>query len=105
MANAEYFLFVSALLLLFGSMFIFDSIVRWEYKHHRASWENDGRPSGLLWAPDEPYGDSRTAQKLFWKWMWTTPVWMLDEPRPKTWLMMIRLVLLIGFTIGVIGMI
>jgi len=70
-----------------GAMITCDLLVRLEYTSHRANWEADGEPFGVVWTPP---GRKRGLSYAFgnfwiqtqsWQWLFSTPDWMLQDSR------------------------
>jgi hypothetical protein len=98
---------------LFSVMFVIffeahrvDSILRWEYDHHRAEWEKDGRPSGFSWRAE---GTSRLSgdgarNRLLFLWMFKTPEWARQTPQCYRWFRQ-RRILAAAAWIAIIGLV
>ena len=74
---------------VFGSLIIFDVLVRREYSLHRVDWVSDGRPLGLFWVPNETKvanrllvksGSSLARRKAAYGWVFATPKWVSGDP-------------------------
>jgi len=70
-----------------GATITLDLLISLEYQFHRESWESDGKPYGLAWKPPEgereffhDFGKFRLGT-LSWKWFFSTPDWMQDDPK------------------------
>ena len=58
-------------------------LLRREYRDHRIKWEEDGKPRGVIWIPEEcklggwyvTYSSGHAAQLVRWKWLFKTPEW------------------------------
>ena len=101
-----------------GAMITCDLLVRLEYTSHRANWEADGEPFGVVWTPPGRKRGLSYAfgnfwiQTLSWQWLFSTPDWMLQDSRALRlvrWLRicstiwMIGAVLLVGILITTQG--
>lgn len=73
----------------------FHRLLRWEYEHHRAQWESDGKPTvmfGLRMAEECNYSGSRVAyMALFCFWLCHTPPWVMGSPLCLRWLRRYRI--------------
>src|SRR4051794_22194309 len=56
----------------------FDRVVRWQHTHARRDWELDGRPIGMLRRVPES-GSVPAAQSAMLRWLFRTPVWVVDD--------------------------
>lgn len=72
----------------FYNMWLFDRLVRWEYKHHRQQWEQDGKPGSLLWRPEECklWSSGRTEHRLNFMLLFKTPVWAAESRECRRWI-------------------
>jgi hypothetical protein len=58
-------------------------LLRIQYVKFRSEWEQDGKPRGVLWIPDEArigrwyitYASGHAGQLARWRWMLGTPEW------------------------------
>ncbi len=66
--------FLPGLVVIFFTM---DQLVRRECQAHRAEWERDGKPHGLLFRPPEcTYWISGISSLKVWlSWLFWTPSW------------------------------
>ncbi|HXB02762.1 MAG TPA: hypothetical protein VNV15_08105 [Opitutaceae bacterium] len=91
------FLFLAFLTLMLGvvyTMWLFDCLVRWEYDNHREQWERDGKPDGFFWRAKEcVFWSSDLAKKKlgFW-WMVKTPDWISESPKLRRQLFQMRII-------------
>jgi hypothetical protein len=66
---------------------IMTALVRVEYLRHHDRWEKDGNPRGMFWIPPEckigrfyvTYASFYAFQGLYWRWLFRTPSWVIDE--------------------------
>jgi hypothetical protein len=93
---------VSLILILIGvglilrGWFAFDTLLRHQYKSHRASWEQDGQPTGYFFVPEgtldwkhvflgSPRGptlhNKRAGARIQHRWLLDTPEWAKTDSR------------------------
>ncbi len=76
------FLFIIASVSLLISFFLFDKILKFQYKNYRNIWEKDGKSGGFFWnAPESKFFSvslSRTVRLL--SWTFGNDNWMKNEP-------------------------
>ncbi len=81
--------FIIALLIIlcFGAIlstpiFLFDALVRNQYKNHYEDWVIDGKPNCYFWRI-EGFAWKRNWEsgKCFMKWIRATPEWMRNDPK------------------------
>ena len=70
----------------FRSFKLWDELMERIYTHHRARWEELGRPLGYFWRPDEKgistLGGMASRRKLTGAWLAEVPDWM-EEGGPE----------------------
>ena len=69
-----------------GSLYTLDQLIRREYEAHRAAWDSDGRPSGLIsFRPPEAdyFAGRRAYSRLYYGWLFTTPRWVESDPEAR----------------------
>jgi hypothetical protein len=78
-------------------IWLFDQLVRWEYEHHRAQWEKDGKPKGICWrAEGRPMWEGDFAKlRVFFFWAFNTPAWAKASPCCRRWLQHFRITVLV----------
>ena len=62
---------------------VFSKLLRIEYTDFHADWENDGKPRGVFWVPDEAkigrwfvsYATGHAGQLARWRWLFVSPRW------------------------------
>lgn len=77
-----YWIFFLLLLSVFlYAHWLFDQLVRLEYRFHRQDWLRDGKPGGFFWAPSESGLWTGTyARNHCWRvWNFITPSWMEQD--------------------------
>jgi|SRR5579864_5915367 len=93
---------VCGLLLNVPAGLLLDQLLKYEYRFRRDAWDADGRPSGFLWCP-------RDAEWLYTSmnpfappliWLFRTPQWIRSEPALRHKLNIIRLLNVVGTTVG-----
>jgi hypothetical protein len=67
--------------VLFYAFRSFDRLVSAEYRLHRESWIEDGKPAGFFWCPAECDVDTSRAVRLrlTLSWLFRTPRWAADS--------------------------
>src|ERR1043165_2713055 len=80
-----------AILFILADEIIVGRILRFEYAHHRAEWESDGKPRGVFWIPKEArigwyvtYASGHAAARARWRWLFSTPDWASEETSTRT---------------------
>ena len=59
----------------------FDRILRIEYERYPTEWEKDGKPAGFSYDPIQtPFKRSSPMDRVFRKWLRTTPEWACHDP-------------------------
>jgi hypothetical protein len=81
---------------------VFTFMLRREYTEHRSIWQSDGQPRGVLWIPRECRLGGHAAQKLRWKWLFTTPDWMATDAGNHKALLIHR-ILMIALVLSVLS--
>ena len=79
-------------------MRLFDSLVRWEYQHHREQWERDGKPDGFFWRAEEcvPWSSGIAKKRLDVQWLFKTPTWAAETDQCRLWLLQRRIICAVG---------
>lgn len=94
--------------------FLFDALVRLQYKKHQEIWELDGKPSCYFWIVEgfsnwrfEGFAFKRqwAAQKCFMNWIRKTPDWMKTEPKALKLLFWLRFSYYAFIVVWIIGII
>jgi hypothetical protein len=97
--------------ILLGAFLTFDQLVRRQYVRHRAAWERDGAPRGLLWHPqpkEDPEGrmplggSSAPGPWLLLNWVCRTPTWIASDPVAVRLVRRLRALVVIG-NVGAAG--
>jgi hypothetical protein len=68
---------LSFVLFVLPAGYFFDQLVRYQYMHHRARWEADGRPRGVFWSAPEAVRSEEDF--LCYSWFWQTPDWIAND--------------------------
>ena len=87
------------IVLLYGFI-SFDRLLRLEHDQNYAAWDQDGRPAGFFWRTREcSWISSYVARnRLSFRWLFRTPVWISDSPACARALRQFRLAVLIWNT-------
>lgn len=87
-------------LVLFSAFFVFDQIIRLEYKMYRRNWDEDGRPHGFFWIPKESKGlggwvvkggSTLARNRLALRYLFSTPEWVRQDKNAKRLLLWLRI--------------
>src|SRR5205809_4901391 len=80
--------------ILLYSFLLFDRLVRQEYSDYRSQWEQDGRPRGFFWRPQEVHAFDITSvfarSRVMYVWLFSTPEWIARAPVLRSWLRRVR---------------
>lgn len=93
--------FVGAIGLTIVASHAFDSLVRLEYEQFRIEWAGDDEPFGVFWHPEDgrffffDYRRRNAGREVFWRWLFSTPMWMRSEPRAMMLVRRLRLATLV----------
>ncbi|MEO6054640.1 MAG: hypothetical protein ABIP97_11560 [Chthoniobacterales bacterium] len=88
--------------LLYG-FYLFDCLIRAEYRDHHTNWESDGRPSGFFWSAVEcRFTSGFFRQWLAMIWLSRTPAWIAGSPTLRLQLRRFRWCMLIWVVGGLI---
>ena len=84
----------AALAAVLYYMRLFDSLVRWEYEHHREQWERDGKPDGFFGRGERcvPWSSGVAKKRLDVAWLFNTPDWAAQAPQCRRWLLQKRII-------------
>jgi hypothetical protein len=104
-ATFAWFIAMAGVLSVVRAMWLFDSLVRWQYEHLREQWESDGKPHGIFWSAKESDGRrSETAkQRLNVVWLFKTPEWIARFPECRRWLSHYRIAAVIS-NLSILGL-
>ena len=73
------------MVLLLGSCFVYERLVKREYQVAREAWETDGRPPGFVWAPPgTSVLRSWTRGIAYFRWIAETPSWIRQDETART---------------------
>jgi hypothetical protein len=97
------------MLTVFATCWTFDKLVRLQYASHRTKWEQDGKPRGFFFRPQETrvLGGLFVTRSSWWAfqkcsihWILSTPEWMRQDRRALQLVIRLR-VLTLASTAGV----
>src|SRR5262245_46495916 len=79
-------------------------LLRFQYLNFRSWWDEDGKPSGVVWAPEEAtlggwfvrHASGHAAQLARWRWLFGSPEWVSHAPNGRV-LMRLHRVFLLAF--------
>jgi hypothetical protein len=82
------------------SFYLFDRVVKFEYRNYRKYWIDDGKPIGFFWVPEEARGKflrmpnirSGFARSRFASyWIYITPEWTKGDAQATKVLLQYKL--------------
>ena len=85
---------------------VVSKLLRIQYTNFRRDWEQDGKPRGIFWIPEEAkigcwyitYASGHAGQLSRWRWLFATPEWMTQvESAPG--LLVLHRIFLPGFLV------
>ena len=103
------FAWAAFMLTVLATCLTFDKLVRLQYASHRTKWEEDGKPRGFFFRPQETRvlgglfvtrSSSWAFQKCSVLWVLSTPEWMRQDQRALQLVFRLR-VLTLASTVGV----
>jgi len=93
-------LWLSAIPIALADQVVMTILVRREYRTHRSLWEDDGKPRGIFWIPEESmigwhatYSSIHALRSLSWDWLLSTPAW-IGKDRHNHFLLLLHRVLM-----------
>lgn len=80
-------LWLFAIPIALADQVVMTILVRREYRTHRSLWEDDGKPRGIFWIPEESmiggwyvtYSSIHALHSLSWDWFFSTPQWIAKD--------------------------
>jgi hypothetical protein len=68
-----------------ASFFVYERLVKRQYRIAREVWEADGRPPGFAWAPPgTSVLRSSTRGMAYFRWIAQTPSWIKEDETART---------------------
>ena len=101
--SALIFYFLVEFIVGVAGVITFDKLVQLEFRNHRESWEQDGRPWNGLTNPPPGVSVFNTAwQRCCLVWLLSTPIWTESDKNASRLLRLYRALALI-FNLGLCG--
>ncbi len=87
-------------LYILSTFYLFDGVVKFEYRNYRKNWIADGKPIGFFWVPKEARGkflelpkirSSFARSRCSGSWIYATPEWAKGDAQAGKLLLRYRL--------------
>jgi hypothetical protein len=99
-----------AIVLAAADEVVLSLLLRHEYAAYRMTWNSDGKPRGMFWAPAESrlggwyltYASGRAGRILAIKWLLQAPVWAKGDVQTQK-LLIVHRVLMLAFVLALVA--
>jgi hypothetical protein len=107
-------IFLPFILFTLLTFYLFDRVVKFEYRNYRKYWIADGKPIGFFWVPEEARGEflglpkissSFKRSRLSFRWIYTTPKWARGDAQAKKYLLQYKLTAVLPIAVPLVWII